>query len=194
MQLGAPDGYRAFAITFDGARAYVGTYAKIYSADPPYDTWTPHAIAGADHFVTGLLATGGALWATTTTGVFVSTDQGATFQFVDALGAITYWSVAQLADGSLAVGTDNAGIWISDPARTSWEHVGPAGQKVNRIAVAAGAIIASTDSGIYASHDRGVSWSSDGGKLQMRTAFVDPADGQLVVGTIGRGLVKVAIP
>ena len=194
MQIGASDGYRAYAITFDGARAYVGTYAKIYSADPPYDTWTPHAIAGADRFVTELLATGGALWATTTTGVFVSTDQGATFQSVDALGAITYWSVAQLSDGSLAVGTDNAGIWISDPARTSWEHVGPAGQKVNRIAVAAGVLIASTDSGIYASHDRGVSWSSDDVQLQMRTAFVDPADGQLVAGTIGRGLVKVAIP
>jgi hypothetical protein len=196
FQLGLDDEYRAFTVTLAGTRAYIGTYTQVYSADPPYQTWTPHTIAGSDHHVTGLLVTGGELWATTTAGVFVSSDQGATFQAVGSLGGATYWSVAQLADGSLAVGTDSDGIWISDATRATWQHVGPANQKVNRIAIAAGAIIASTDNGIYASHDRGLSWSSDAttARRQTRTAFVDPADGQLVVGTIGRGLVKTSIP
>jgi hypothetical protein len=196
VELGIDDGYRAFAVALDGARAYVGTYTKIYSADPPYQTWTPHTIAGADHFVTALLVAGGELWVTSTTGVFVSTDQGATFSLVDALGSITYRSLAQLTDGAIAVGTDDDGIWISDVAHTTWQHLGPANQRVDAVTVAGGVIVASTQHGIYASHDRGVSWASDATTAGLKThrTFVDPADGQLVVGTVGRGLVKIPIP
>lgn len=195
LQLGLADGYHAFSIALDGTRAWIGTYNQTYSADPPYTTWTPHVIAGANHYVSGLAIAGG-VWAATMTGVFVSTDQGATFMPVDALGTSTYWSIAALADGSLAVGADTDGVWISDPARTSWQHVGPASQRVRRLTVAGDAIIAATDNGIYASHDRGMSWRSDPvtAELKARAAVLDPADGQLVVGTVGRGLMKTAVP
>jgi hypothetical protein len=195
FQLGVPDAYRAYSIAFDGTHAYVGTSTQVYSADPPYTTWTVHSFGSPTHIVLGMHVVGGALWLATDGGLFRTTDQAATFQAVPDV-ATPLTSIAETADSELVAGDAAGGVWISGGGRQSWQHVGPANHPVHAVANAGGAILALTSNGVYASHDAGQTWTvaPTTTALDTRSVIVDPADGQLVVGTIGHGLVKVAVP
>ena len=183
--IGSADGYRAFAAYLDGTRVWIGTGSTIYIGDPPYTTWMPLALGKK---VNALLRTDTRMWAASDSGLLYTDDNGATWQ-----SALTSYceSLALLPDGSLAVGTV-AGTQISDATRTTWTARGPTAE-IRHLAVAGGALVAATDGGLFASHDGGATWTR-GPTGAMNTVVVDPADGQLVVGTDGAGLAKAAIP
>jgi len=188
MNIGSADGYRAFSALVDGTRVWAGTGNSIYVADAPYTTWTPHAIG---HRVNALVRTGARLWAGTDVGVLASDDDGMTWQ---PSGTVSLFvdSLALLPDGSLAAGTV-MGLAISDPTRTTWMTRSPGVVDVRHIAVAGDAIVVATPVGIYASHDQGVTWTP-GASGDFNTVVIDSADGQLVIGTNGAGLLETPIP
>jgi photosystem II stability/assembly factor-like uncharacterized protein len=186
------DGYAANAIALDGDRAYAGTSAKIYSADPPYMTWTPHVVRGNGASVSVLLVAGGALWAGGSDGLFVSTDGATTFQAIAALATGTVTALAELPDGSIAVGTEN-GIWIGD-ATSGFTDVGLHPASVDDLRLDGTTIYAATRPGVLVSTDRGATWTTVPGSEQLvaLALLVEPAS--LLVGTDGQGLVRVPKP
>lgn len=189
VQLGVADSYRAYSLLLDGGRAYVGTAASVFIADPPYTSWTAHAV---NHTVFALLHTGTRLWAGTDMGLYTSDDDGASFQPVAAV-SVECDSLAQLADGSIVVGTQT-GTLISDASRTTWTPHGPTNRIVRHLLVSGDALVASGDAGVFASHDGGTTWAASAMTSRANAALLDAADGQLVVGTNGHGIVKTAIP
>jgi hypothetical protein len=192
--LDGSDVYFGFSIALAGSRVYIGTATRVIRADPPWTTWTSHPVAGQNREVVALRIVDGALWAGTPTGLFVSTDEAASFQPVAGV-AEDCLALEQLADGGLVVGTD-FGTYISDPTRTTWQHQGPASFIVKGLAIIDGAIVAAGFGGVFASRDRGVSWQPVAGTdgLSAISVIEDPGDGSLVIGTAGDGLVRARLP
>jgi hypothetical protein len=186
------DNYTAYGVAVDAAHAYVGTGSQIYSADPPYMTWTPHLVASGGARIATLLANAGALWAAGG-GLFVSTDGAATFVAIPELAGHTCQALAALPDGGIAVGTAN-GIWISDPAESMFVDSGLHPNDVNGLALDGDAIYAATLAGVYASNDRGATWTVVAGTEEVAALSVVVEPNTLLIGTDGQGLVRVAKP
>lgn len=187
LELGATDNYRAYALILADAHAYVGAGASVLAADPPYTAWTSHAIG---HAVNALLRSGPRLWVATTAGLFTSDDNAASFQPVTGM-TMECDALAQLADGSIVAGTQ-AGTMIGDPSGTTWTPRGPL-STVHHLLVTGDVLVASGDAGVFASHDGGITWAASPVTTRANATLLDPADGQLVVGT-NHGIVKTPIP
>jgi photosystem II stability/assembly factor-like uncharacterized protein len=141
-------------------------------------------------------------------GLFVSTDEGATWQQQsNGLGGRDVFSLAQAADGSLLAGT-NEGIFHWDG--TTWQpdgrlvktrqvasHVAvhgkrtkmektetaPGGQivgRVNAICVSGGVWFAAASTGIYSSSNQGLSWEG-GPALENADFLTVAAEGSAVI-------------
>ncbi|MBA3464582.1 MAG: hypothetical protein H0T46_31915 [Deltaproteobacteria bacterium] len=191
--LPAEDGYFASSIAFIGARAFVGTYRRVLVADPPYTTWTPHQIMGANREVFAVAVTGGKLWAGTEDGLFVSADQAMTFQAVPQVSVLVE-ALLVLPDGGLAAAT-GGGTWLSDAATATWALRGPA-EYTYKHALIPGGLVAATEDGAFVSRDRGLTWALAPGSetYTVPSAIYDRGTGELVIGTIGAGLVRVPLP
>lgn len=187
VPLGLADAYRAFSALIDGTRVWVGAGGSVYVADAPYTAWTRHALG---HRVNALVRTAARLWAATDVGLLSSDDDGATWQATAV--TISCDSLALLPDGSLAVGTV-MGLAISDPSLTSFSTRSPTVTEIRHITVAGTALVVATPGGLYASRDSGLTWTR-GLTTDSNAVVVDPADGQLVVGTNGGGLAKTPVP
>jgi ligand-binding sensor domain-containing protein len=161
-------------------------------AEAPWTTWTPYAIGTADRAVGAIHAAGGRLWIATSNGLFAAPEADlSSFEPIVEVGSAAFRAIAELADGSLVIG-GAPGVWLSDPARVTWQSVGLTSEGVVALDVIGDAIVASTDSGVFVSRDRGARWSElDGVGGGASAVLVDPATGELVVGTNHRGLVSV---
>lgn len=183
------DGYDAFSVVLDGDTAIVGTSAKIYTAEPPYTTWTPYTIKAGGASVYTLLIASGTLWAGGSDGLYFSRDGGKTFAAIASLAPVTCSALAELPDGSIAVATPN-GIRIGDAAN-GFTDVGPHPALVNALALDGATIYAATHTGVIASSDRGATWTTVAGTEQLEALSLLVEPDSLLVGTGGQGLVRV---
>lgn len=187
LSLGVEDYYFAPAMTVAGVRAYAGTKTRILVADPPYTTWTPLLVAGATRQVNAVVVVDGTVYAGTEDGLFAAPD-GTSFTM---LWAETIRAITQLADGGLAIATAD-GVIMTDSQRTMLATPKLVGRNVTRVREIDTTLVATTDTGVSYSRDRGVTW------LPVPGAETMPAsdalfDGELVLGA-NWGLVRVPLP
>ena len=101
-------------------------------------------------------------------------------------------STTVYAGGSdVNVSTDACATW--QPLPTGTPH-GPSNKIVRHLLLTGDVLVASGDAGVFTSHDGGITWAASAISARSNVALVDPADGQLVVGTNGHGIAKTAIP
>jgi len=188
------DGFQVTSFAVIGQRVFAGTQIRMLVADPPYTTWTPHVIAGADHHVRDILATNTGLYCSTDDGLYVSTDQAATFTQVP-LAATMLTRMTQLSDGTILVGAGD-GVWASDPTATIWQRRGLDGHAVADLLTHETLVVAATSDSVHVSSNGGGTWQPLGaleGRVPASLA-IDPTTGDLLVGTLGHGLWRTALP
>ncbi len=194
------DEYHAYSIELGAnGRIYAGTPRRLVLSDPPYTSWTEVRILDAMAVrPDDLRVHAGSLWAATSMGLYVApiapdiSADVATFARVSQVeGAVT--SIAALADGGLLVGTSTS-VWTSDETRTLWTK--RMTRSTRTVFVDGDVVLAATSVGVFASRDRGASWTlvpeSDG--LGTAGLAIDPGSRELIFGASGRGLVRAAIP
>lgn len=188
------DGYYGESVTFVGTRAYIGTYAgTVHRADPPYVDWTAFDPFAGTSNIFEIAGTQSELYLATESGLYVSTNAGQSATPNAAVTGVSCGAIVRLADGGYAAGCAN-GVWLSNPERTQWTM--SLAQNVHRIVMASdGRIVAITFSnGVFVSANRGESWSMIDPSENVISALYDEADGSLVLGTAGHGLVRAALP
>lgn len=191
------DNFRVNTLELIGTRIYAGSKLRALVADPPYDTWTPHVIAAANHSVRDIVAgAANQIWFATDDGLFVTTDDANTFQPVTVgAGATKFIALARRDDGSIVAATDG-GVWASDASGTTWRQLGLQGITINALLVRATTLVAATESGVFVTSDDGASWQSLPGldTEHPRALALDPLTADLLVGTSGHGLWRTAQP
>jgi len=179
---GPGDGGRINAFAAHAGVMYAGTGTRVISSSPPYTTWTPHSVAGANHHVNALAWRNDELWAGCDDGLFVSRDLAGTFTQVTA---DPVFDLAVLADGQLVVG--GKGVMVGDPT-TAPRFA--ADVNVHHVAIRGDVIATVTDGLVFIRPDRGGTWRPLQG-LDTRGPYgvaFDATTGDLLVGTYGNGL------
>ena len=124
-------------------------------------------------------------------GVFYSADGGTTF--TDITGALPdrgTASLAQLADGTLLVGTYGYGVFRAPRPGQPWTSAGLVLHEINALLVSNGVVIAAAQDGVFVSSD-GYTWTNVPGleHLAPRTLAID-TNGDLLVRDRGGGLFR----
>ena len=196
-QLSLADLYTLNALSASGSKLIVGAAGGVVIADAPWTTYTSVQLGGQPHNVPAVLAVDPMhLLAGSDGGLFYSTDGGMSFNDVSSgLTDPSVTAITQLADGSLLVGTETAGIFRASSPNGPWSPSGLAGQYIGALLVTGSKTITATDHGVFASGDNGVSWQELPGlaTLDPQTLAIGPA-GDLLVGTAGFGLYRTPMP
>jgi hypothetical protein len=195
MPADAAEAYYIADIAFSGTRMFIATGTRLQRSDPPYTTFTPVAYPGGNRASDVLLMTASGLWIGTDDGLFVSKDNGVTISPIPDLGTPVVRALRELADGRIAVGTQD-GVWISDATVTTFKRAGLAAIYVDGLTVVGTTWIAATAVGVRYTRDDGASWTPVPGaeSIASSATIVDDTTGQLIVGTDSRGLIRVPMP
>ena len=200
---------RALLVDEDGGTAgseaiYAGLLGKgIYKLDESIGTWsavngtTPGSELLGDKYIYDLAqgSTTGTLFAGAGTGIFTSSDQGATWAL--ALAEIPIRSLTTYFDGSteyIFAGTDGEFIYVSTDDGATWSQqlIGIDDRTVETILVTDdGVAFAGTATqGIFRSDDLGSTWYRVSSLIQNATiqAMTFNDEGELYVGTYGFGI------
>jgi hypothetical protein len=194
QQLGTADGFYASDITFDGTRMFISTGDRLLVSDPPYTTSTVVPFPGGAYPGNVLLVSGGRLWVGTDRGLRFSPDLNVTSLFTATdIGTRVVRDLLELPDGRLVVATQD-GVWIASGG--TFVRAGLAATYVDGLTLHADTLYAATDRGVYYSRDAGVTWPPlPGAETTPSSAtLIDEATSEVIVGTDGRGLIRVPLP
>ncbi len=183
---GLPAGAGIGALIYDDDILLCGTMSGIFRSTDNGATWRQCPAGITSPAVTALVRSNGQLLAGTGGGgVHRSTDRGATWS-VSSRG-ITESLVASIlpAGGDLFVGT-GGGVYFSPDGGATWSYRGLSG-RIYALAMLDGALLAGTsDSGVFRSTDRGLTWRRSAGGLEGRARSIGSllaVDGALLAGT-----------
>jgi hypothetical protein len=126
-------------------------------------------------------------------GFYRSKDNGARWLKSDS--GIAGWVQAFAFDGTTHyAGTGNNGIFYSNDGGTLWKKSGPLIRNVTGLISTGNFVVVSSQSGVYASRDKGVSWISIVAGLRNRKVNTLAAnDTCLFAGTNGSGIYRLPV-
>src|SRR5262249_17880342 len=155
---------------------------------------TPYGVESHIAFQ-GFAVLGKQLFAGTDYGVFVSTDQGMSWQPINRglpspiqSDVRKYVKTLAVSGDTLFAGTAGSGIFRFDNQSRNWTEInnGLLNRDVNTFAVSGDRIIVGTEAGISVSTDRGENWRSANAGIQAHVIdYIDVIDNRLLVGTGG---------
>ncbi len=161
----------------------------VYRSTNNGDTWFAIPDMG-NAYVTTFFTNNSTIYAGTGGGVYISNDDGLTWQFLGNGIPNTIVNSVAVAGSKLFAGTDS-GLFCSSDQGVSWTGVGTGltADTIYALAVVGSHFFAGTDNGIYLSTDSGMAWTSSG--LSGRQILGFEADGQtLLAGTYGEGVYR----
>jgi len=193
---GIADNYHASTVHIVNGEIVAATWGGIVTSDASRTVFTHHDVAGQTRYVYDVVAIDTAamqLLAITETGLFFTSDGGATFVAADAGLDASVFRVAILPDGTLLAGTDQ-GIFRASAPTGPWNPSGLGPATINDLLVAQGHVVAATSLGVFASTD-GAAWTFIPGLEGMNpSALAVDTAGRLLVGTTGYGLYITPLP
>ena len=175
------------------------TWTGIAIAADGMNFTTNSYLAGSPQYVTDLEAldtTGTNLIATTEqVGVYVSQDGGTSWTPAnEGLANSNINCFAQLPDGTLLVGSEG-GVFRASSALGTWSASGLPDLEIDSLLAANNEVVAGTATGVYVSHDDGMTWTAVPGLAgwYVISLAVD-SNGTLLAGTAGNGLFRAPFP
>lgn len=176
----AADADRLIVATHTGLHAWDGSWSALGTARDDYMGFSPHPSEGGVYFVSGHPAGGGNM------GFRKSTDGGATWQQVGAVGMDFHGMAVSPADPNRAWGYYAGQLWRSDDGGVSWAPISQSPPRIYSLAGGADArdtLFAATQGGVQRSADGGRTWTvlNPRADIAVATTIGDP----LVLWTAG---------
>jgi len=176
-------------ITVAGPNLLAGTYGGgLFLSRDSASSW--NSVGPANLGVTDLAASGTNVIAGANSRVLFSTDNGASWSFIDSGITGKFVNVVAISGSRLYAGTDGNGVFVSSNFGSSWVSNGPANAFVRSMTVSATDVFAgSPNGGVFLSTDEGSSWKSVNTGLTDANITAIGANGEyLFVGTDGNGV------
>ncbi len=183
--------YSASALCANDSTIYIGSYGGVVESTNNGSKWT--VSKGFFYQVNSIVISPSQIYAGTNGGgVYVSTDNGATFnQTNSGLTDLDITTLAFIGQSFLA-GTDTAGVFISTDDGTDWTaaKVGiPGDSHIFAFSVDSSDVFAATDRGILVSTDEGKSWVAQSqGLPPVPIQAIASSNKNLYAGTDGDGV------
>jgi photosystem II stability/assembly factor-like uncharacterized protein len=125
-------------------------------------TWNTSSNLGSLQ-LTALFPTPNALFATSSSGIFQSTDEGTTWLSANSGIAANDIDVLSFAQGSNALycGSSDGAVYTSTDNGAAWDNISPSGSYggIDAIATVDGNLIVGSSEGLFLSSDNGMNWS-----------------------------------
>jgi ligand-binding sensor domain-containing protein len=177
------------AIAVSGTRTWAGTGSGIAYSDD-LSTWT--VVQGlSDYYVNALAAPDDqTVIAGTTSGVVISTDDGASFQVANTgLTNLAVFAIVQM-NGVYVAGTGD-GVWTASDPSAGWQRAGLAGTTIDGLFVDGASLMAATSVGVRTTSDL-MTWQPIRGLDDNKPASIGlAASGDVYVGTYGYGAYRL---
>ncbi len=160
-----------------GTNIYAGTLEGLYDLSGSGSGWVLIGNSLKGSYVFGLAVSVSNLFAATSRGVYLSTDEGVTWQLVD-VGLPYVGATAIAAEGSyLFVSQGTQGVYISSSNGSVWTQADSGlinlGDKIVRcFAVNGNNVYAGTDNGVFVSTNNGTSWEEGTGLTISEGGYV----------------------
>lgn len=149
-------GYRAFAFT--GGHGFVANTSQLFRTEDGGATWSVDEITpGATVSVYDLFASGDTVFAATASGLWASTDQGATWK--EALTG-TFSSTYALAGNQTHLFAAQKGLRRRAASGGDWQDLPIMADMIVGLHATQSAVISSSSAGVFRTADGGASWSA----------------------------------